>query len=231
MAGHAETLAASVACSTDSTIIYGCGQGDERPTFALAGFNITLSGIGASIANCILTMSTTANTTGGLQLTGAGAYAYNCRVTASNVTSVGVLLGANRAIFDSGEVACTTTGLASGVLFGVFTECELRNSHVHGIFATAPVVLVACTNFVIKDNLLRQLSASIDPVIAGVVTTSSGMIVGNRFQSVHAATTAAYIAGANVATNILVIYLQNYGFTGKAGPSSGVLIPDVGTVP
>lgn len=231
MAGHAETLAANIASSAAGVIIYGCGQGDERPTITLAGFSAVLSGAGNSIANCILVMGTTANTAGGLQLTGAGAYAYNVRVTGANVTSVGVLLGAARATFDNGDIDGTTTGFASGVLFGVFDQCQLTNSNVHGIFATAPVTLVANTNVLIKDNLLRQQHATVDPVITGVVTATSGTIQNNRFSSFHAGTAAAYLGGANVSTNVLVIYLQNFGFTGKAGPSSGILVPAVGTIP
>lgn len=231
MAGHTETLAADVTCSTASTTIYGCGQIDERPLFTTAGFHLILSGVGCTIANLRFNAAAVATTTGVVRLTGAGSQAFNCKVILANLTSVGFLLGAARATLDTCEVSATTTGALTGVLFGVFDECVVTNCNIHGIFNGAPITCVANTNMVIRDSILRQLAAAVDPVITGIVTTTSGMIANNFFQSVHAATTAAFLGGANVATNIIIIYVQNFGFTGKAGPSSGVLIPDVGTVP
>lgn len=231
MAGHAETLTTNITCSTDSTIIYGCGQGSQRPIFTMGGNSIILSGIGVSIANVRCDITTVALTAGAIQLTGNSAFAYNCKVGGSEATSVAYALAAARTTLDTCEVACATTGLANGVLFSAVDEIVVRNSNIHGIFATAPVSVAAATNFLLDSNVLRQQHATVDPVITGVVTATSGTIVNNRFSSVHAATAAAFIGGANVATNVLVIYLQNYGFTGKAGPSSGILVPTAGTIP
>lgn len=227
--GHVETLAASVTCSTAGVTILGEGGPSARPQFTMAGFSMIISGAGSSMTNCVLNAGTVANTAGVLQLTGAGASA-NVRIIVSEATIVGVLLGAARTAF-YGEVDATTTGCDSGVLFGVFDGCIIDGANIHGIFATAPVTCVANTNMLIRGSILRQLSATVKPVITGIVTATGGLVTDNRFQSVAATTPAEFLGGANVATNILVIYTQNYGFKGKAGPSSGVLIPAVGTIP
>lgn len=228
--GHTETLTADITCSTAGTEIYGLGIGDERPLFTMGGYSIILSGVGSLMLNCRQNAGTTANITGSLQLTGAGTSSNN-KIIGANVTSVGVLLGANRTVYD-GEISGTTTGFATGVLFGVFDECVIGpNANIHGIFANAPVVCVANTNMIINGPILRQLHATVKPVITGIVTATSGFIINGRFQSIGATTAAEFFDGANVATNILVIYLQNFGFKGKAGPSSGILVPAVGTIP
>lgn len=229
--GHAETLAASVTCSLAGVQIIGLGTSDSRPVFTMAGFSIVLSGVGCILQNVNCVMGTTANTAGAVQLTGAGSAFLSGRISGANVTSVGCLLGAARTVFDS-ELDGTTTGFATGVLFGVFDACVVGpNSNIHGIFANAPIVCVANTNMLIIGAILRQLHATVKPVITGIVTTTSGLVANCRFQSKGATTPEEFLDGANVATNILVIYTQNFGFKGKAGPSSGVLIPAVGTIP
>lgn len=231
MEGHSETLAANISVANAGVTIYGCGQGDARPLFTTGGFSLVLTGNGSVAANLRFNMATSITLFGVVQLQGNGSYVYNVKVIGSDTTSVGFYLSGNRATMDTCEVSGTTTGFASGVLFNATDELVVRNCNIHGIFAAAPITVAASTNFVIDGNTLRQLSASVDAVISGVVTASSGYVTNNRYQSVHAATAAAYLAGTNVTTNILVIYAQNYGFTGKAGPSSGILIPAVGTIP
>ncbi len=227
--GHLETLTADVTCSVAGVQIVGQGSSNSRPQFTMGGFSIILSGVGCSIQNCNVIMGATANIVGGIQLTGAGSWA-DCRISATNVTSVGVLLGAARTSF-FGEIDGTTTGFATGVLFGLFAFCTIEGANIHGIFANAPVVCVANTNMVIRNSILRQLHATVKPVITGIITATSGFITDNRFQSIGATTPAEFLDGANVATNILVIYTENYGFKGKAGPSSGILVPNAGTIP
>lgn len=229
--GHTESLAASITCANAGVTILGLGGPNSRPAITMNGFSYIHSGVGSQSVNINIVGGTTANVSGLVQLTGAGAAFIGGRISAANVTTVGLVLGAARTHVDSTELDGTTTGFATGVLFGAFDSCAVTNNNIHGIFASAPIGIAISTNVVVRNNLLRQLHATVDPVITGIVTGSSGTIADNRFQSVHAGTPAAYIGGANVATNILIVYIENYGFTGKAGPSSGVLIPAVGTIP
>lgn len=229
--GHVETLAANLAINVAGLLVVGLGGHGSRPAITPAGFSTVISGAGCQMYNIAFNASTTAVTAGIVQLAANGAQAIGCKLVSSNVTTVGFAIGAANTLVDQCEVDATTTGASSAVLMGVFDGTKITGSNFHGIFAAAPIVCVANTNMLIQGNVLRQLSGSVAPVITGVVTATSGLVSDNRYQSVTAATAAAYLGGANVATNILVVYLQNYGFTGKAGPSSGILIPAVGTIP
>lgn len=226
---HTETLTANVTCSTSTTQIVGLGNFDERPQITSAGFKLSLTGAGCSVTNLAFLCSTTA--VFAVELTGAGTSAVGCRITASNTASIPfALTGANSKVVDC-EVDATVTGVSIGVAFASAANYIVQDCRFYGIFATAAIDVGTGTNFLIKDNRLLQVSGTVKPVIAGVVTASSGLVVGNTFQSVAAVTPAEFIAGTNVTTNILVIYVQNFGFKGKAGPSSGILIPAVGTIP
>lgn len=228
---HAETLTVSVTCSLAGVNIIGLGSPGARPVFTMAGFSVVISGAGCLLQNCVFNMGTTANIVGGVQITGAGSRIDNCHIVGANVTSIGILLGAARATASNNNLDGVTTGFASGILTGVFDQMQIIGNWIHGIFAAANITLVASTNLLIQGNTLVQTSATVKPVINGIITATGGVIEDNRFQSVAATTAAEFLDGANVATNILVVYLQNYGFKGKAGPSSGILIPAVGTIP
>lgn len=230
--GHIENLAASPIAANAGTMIVGLGSKGERPTFTMNGFSIILSGAGCMLQNIACVAGVTANLTGVVQLTGVGATAIGCKVSSQNVTTVCFSLGANEQILDSCEVNAETTGADQGIQLNAFDACIIRNCYVWGIFATAPVNFVAAaTNVDINNNLLVQNSGAVKPVIAGIVTAVSGTIRDNRFTSATADSAAHFLAGANVATNVLLFYLQNFGFAAKAGPASGILVPAAGTIP
>lgn len=228
--GHLETLAANITCSVAGVQIIGQGAPNSRPQLTMAGFSIVISGVGSSISNISIVGGTTANTVGVVQLTGAGSFIQGGRLSMQEVTSIGILLGANRTGVIGVEVDGTTTGFASGILFGVFDACYIDSCNIHGIFATAPITCVANTNMVVSNNTIRQLHATVKPVMAGIVTATSGTVSNNTLVSKAAAAVADFWGGANVATNVLVGFIQNYGTAMEAGPKSAILTPAAGTI-
>lgn len=230
--GHAETLTASVTCANAGVSIIGLGAKGERPVFTMAGFSIVLSGIGCLLQNIACIAGVTANLVGVIQLATNGCIASNIKVSSQNVTTVCFANGANEQIFDSIEVNAGTTGADQGLQLGAFDGVRVMNPYLWGIFATAPINFAgASTNVLIQSSVLNQNSALVKPVIAGIVTACSGTIADGRWSSATADTAAHFLAGVNVATNVLLFYLQNYGFAAKAGPSSGILCPSAGTIP
>jgi hypothetical protein len=221
-----------VTCANSGVSIIGQSAKGVRPVFTMAGFSIILSGVGCLLQNIACVAGTTANTAGVVQLTGAGCFAVSVKVAVQNVTTLAFVSGANEQVFDTCEVNAGTTGAATGISMGAFDACRISNCYLWGIFANAPInFTAAATDVLIEDNTLTQNSASVKPCVAGIVTAVSGVLQDNRLTSATAATPAQFFAGTNVATNVLLFYLQNYGFAAKAGPSSGILVPSAGTIP
>lgn len=229
--GHTESLAASITVSVAAVQIISLGLHGERAAFTMNGFSFILSGVGTSITNIGVAAGTTANVAGVFQLSANGSSVVGCKVAVSNVTTNVFVAGAANVNVTNCDIDASTTGCSSGVLMGVFDNTRITGCNFWGTFAAAVVTCVANTNMVLQGNIFRQFSAGVKPVINGVVTATSGLVTDNRFQSVAATSAAEFLDGTNVSTNILVIYVQNFGFKGKAGPSSGILIPAVGTIP
>lgn len=230
--GHIESLAATITVSVAGVTIISLGAHGQRASFTMNGNTLLVTAAGCIINNLAFVAGTTANSSGVIQLNANGCQMLNCKITGSNVATVGIAIGASNCLVDSTEIDGSVTGFDQGISIGVFSNPTINNCNIHGIFATAPLNFTGIvSDMVVTNNIFRQTHASVGAVIAGILNSTSGMVTNNRYQSLVAATAAAYLAGANVTTNVLVIYLQNYGFTGKAGPSSGILIPTVGTIP
>lgn len=230
--GHTETLTTSVTCANAGVWIVGLGAKGERPIFTLTGVSIIATGIGCILQNVACVAGTTANTAGVVQLNANGCVASNVKVSAQNVTTVCFVNGGSEQVFDAIEVNAETTGCDQGIQLGAFDAVRVIDPYLWGIFATAPINFAgATTNVLIQRPVLNQNSASIKPVIAGIVTAVSGTIADGRFSSATADSAAHFFSGTNVATNVLLFYLQNFGFAAKAGPSSGILVPSAGTIP
>lgn len=230
--GHTETWTADVTCSSAGVAIVGLGAKGERPTITVTGVGLILAGVGNFLQNVAFVAGTTANTAGVVQLTAKGCTCQSVKVAVQNVTTVCFVNNAQEQIFDDCEVNAGTTGCDQGIQLNAFDFPIIRNCYLWGIFATAPInFAAAATDVDISNNLLEQLSGTVKPVIAGIVTAVSGVIRDNRFVSATSDTAAHFFAGTNVATNTLLTYLQNFGFTQKAGPSSGILVPTAGTIP
>jgi hypothetical protein len=232
MEGHAETLAADVTCANAGVLILGQGNGNALPTITTAGFHVILSGVGVQMSNVALTAGTSSTAAGIVQLSGASSVLDSCVIVASHVATVGVVISASTTTVQNCRIQSTSIGFASGIAIGAVGRVRIIGNEILGIFATAPINFTGgATNILIRDNSIQQLHATVGACIAGIVTAVSGLIANNRLTSVGAGAATDFFTGANVATNVLLFYLQNFGFAAKAGPSSGILVPGAGTIP
>lgn len=240
--GHVEALPAGTTNVPACVSVIGIGYGSNRPTFqwkANANTLVASNGHGAQFQNCIFDLTQVAAVVLGFQIAHTGFQFVNCLIiqsSATNQAAAAILLntGADDFVFNNSEIDASG---AAGAAFGIkeiagqnVVRMQISASNIHGDFSTAPLSVLGTTTKVmaIRNNIFRQLNAAKTVWNLPAGNTITGTFADNRLYSTSAAAHTDFIAGG---AGTGLAFLQNFGYIGKAGPSSGILIPDAGTIP
>ena len=225
--GHAETLADATSLVMDKAgiKIIGLGRGADRPTLTMsaAGSNVPISGAGNVLKNILMTPSGVTDVTAGITVSAADVLLEDVELRESGATSqfVDGILGTTCDRLEIvrpkfiGLLAGDATQAAISIT-GTPAEIKIIDAWLVGEFAAAGIDITGvATDVMLRDLLIHQLSATVDPCIT-VAATVTGFLV-NAFLRTAGGDDAA-ITAALTAVNALQIYnLQIVNTGGEFG--------------
>jgi hypothetical protein len=195
MPGHTETLiaAAGVAVSVAGVRIVGLGNGKNRPVFnyttsAAASFDVTAANV--YVENLYFRPIGVASVTSAVNVSAADACFVNCEWELGDATNAAVQGLTTTAAADRLRVLnCKFHGVTTAstnalkIVGGDAIEisgCTFQGPYASGSGAIQNVT-TACTNCIVKDNVINNLTASSTKVMV-FVSTSTGQISRNYMQ-------------------------------------------------
>lgn len=240
--GHTENIAVAGATTIPAgTTIVGGGYGAGRPviTFTNAGAFISGGGAGVQLQNLIFDLSGVAALTKGFLINTGGFQINLCKIIQASVANQAVdaiILAAggddcliNTTEFDS-ELAAGTRAISNPVV-NTIHRFTLLNSFLHGSWSNSITSLLSVLSdgLLIEYNTFRQSNA-VKTVWAFAAANTQLALFSNNDLFSTAALHTDFITGP---PGTGVGFLQNFGSSSAAGMTnkSGILIPDIGTIP
>jgi hypothetical protein len=240
--GHVEVLPAGDILIPGQVSILGCGYGSGRPTFQYstnANSRLRSNGVGIRFHNLIFDLTQIAAVVSGFLLAHSGVQFVSCRLiqaSAGNQAANGITLntGADDFQFVNSEIDAIAAAGAVTAISNPAAQAVNRpyiyNSWIHGDFSTAPLSILTTTTkeILVEFSTFKQVNAAKTVWNLAAGNAITGMFSYNDLWSASAGAHGDFIAGG---TGTQLGFLQNFAYIAKAGPSSGILIPDVGTIP
>lgn len=205
--GHVETTTAAAGLVVNKAGVHllGMGNGRRRPVFSYttavgASFDVTAANV--TLENLVFTPTGIDNVTAAINISAADCTLLGCEMqhaTATGQAALGILTtaAADRLRVIGCKFYGTTDAGTNAALRIVGGDAhEIRENIFHGAYAsgTGPIenITTACTNTIVSDNRINNLTASSTKAMV-FVATSTGMISRNYMQILSG---AAPITGA-----------------------------------
>jgi len=225
--GHAESVnaadwASATAAAGDFAVV-GLGVGDARPSFTwtIATSTWLFDTVGVVLDGLRLNLEPTTGTitvAAPITVSAKGCAIRHCRIKtgtdANNKVTIGITVSAGGDDFTFEDNTVTGAAAATMTTFlrltGVDNTVIQRNRIVCGTTAAAvgPIqeLTTACTNLLIRDNLIQNNAASSTACITAALASTTGFISGNYCRNM----TDANVAWIVVTSGDVQLF-QNYG--------------------